>query len=262
MRTVVITGSSRGIGCGLANAFLDLGCGVTVSGKTINSTRQAVASLSERHPADRIFAHPCDVTQPDQAESLWDRALAHFGKVDIWINNAGIANPSMKLWELTPEEIKSVVDTNVLGTLYGSRVAIRGMLRQGFGSIYQMEGLGSDGRRLEGLSIYGATKYTINYITQALIEESRNTPLLVGSIRPGMVLTDMIEGQYQKDPEKFAQAERFFRLIGDRVETVTPWLAEKILANTKTGVQISWLTRWKFMGRMISAFILRGRIPR
>lgn len=253
VKTIVITGSTRGIGYGLADSFLSLGCSAAISGRSQASVEQAVAKLSSKHQAGRIFGHPCDVTQFEQVQALWDAAKAHFGQVDIWINNAGIAHPQLDFWEYSPEQIKAVVETNVVGAMNGAKVALQGMLEQGYGGLYNIEGLGSDGRRVTGLTLYGSTKYSLRYLTDALVEETRGTPVLVGALRPGMVVTDLLTEQYKERPEDWERAKRIFNILADRVETVTPWLAQKVLANNKTGVRITWLTRPKIIGRFLTA---------
>ena len=116
-----------------------------------------------------------------------------------------------------------------------------------------MEGLGSDGRRVEGLTLYGSTKYGLCYFTDALVEETRTTPVLVGALSPGMVITDLIMGQYEDRPEDWEAAKRIFNVLADRVEDVAPWMAQRVLDNDRTGVRIKWLTRGKIMGRFIAA---------
>ncbi len=253
MQTVLITGSTRGIGYGLADSFLALGCAVTISGRTQESVDKAMATLSAKHGADRILGHPCDVTQIEQVQALWDQAQAHYGKIDIWINNAGVNSSVVNFWELSADQIKSVVGTNVIGAMYGAQVALSGMLDQGFGSFYNMEGFGSDGRQGHGMALYGCSKAGLRYLTDALIHETKGTPVLVGAIRPGMVVTDFLIGHREDQPEVWEQSKRIFNILADRVETVTPWLAQKILENQKTGVRISWLNRGKIMARFLSA---------
>lgn len=253
MKTVVITGSTRGIGYGLADSFLDLGCAVVVSGRTSGTVEKVVARLSAKHDADRVFGYPCDVTDFEQVQDLWDAAKAHFDKVDIWINNAGLSNPQMDFWELPAERIQAVVSTNLIGAMYGSKVALRGMLEQGFGGLYNMEGLGSGGRNVEGLTLYGSTKCGLRYLDDSLARETRGTPVLVGALRPGMVVTDFLTKQFEDRPEEWERAKRIFNILADRVETVTPWLAQKVLANDKNGVCISWQSPYKIMGRFLAA---------
>jgi len=252
MKTIVITGSTRGIGYGLADSFLALGCAVTVSGRTQEGVDGAVATLSAKHEAGRVMGHPCDVTHYAQVQTLWDAAHAHWGRVDVWINNAGCTHLQAEFWELEPEQIKAVVDANLLGAMYGSKVALRGMLEQGSGSLYSMEGLGSTGRKMDGLAVYGTTKCGLRYLNESLAHEVRETPVLVGALRPGMVVTDLLTGKKDR-PEDWERAKRIFNILADRVETVTPWLAQKVLANDKNGVCISWTSRRKIMWRFLTA---------
>jgi NAD(P)-dependent dehydrogenase (short-subunit alcohol dehydrogenase family) len=253
MKTIVITGSTRGIGFGLADSFLALDCAVTVSGRTPTAVQDAVASLAEKYSAERVLGHPCDVTSFEQVQTLWDAAKGHWGQVDIWINNAGIAHPQMAFWEHHQEQVQAVVETNVIGAMYGAEVAIRGKQEQGFGAFYNMEGLGSDGRRVEGLTLYGTTKRGLRYLTDALAQEVEGTQIKVGALSPGMVVTDLLTNQYEGRPEDWERAKRIFNILADRVETVTPWLAQKVLTNEKNGARIKWLTRRKTMGRFLAA---------
>jgi NAD(P)-dependent dehydrogenase (short-subunit alcohol dehydrogenase family) len=80
-KTIVITGSSRGIGYGPAEAFLQLGCAVTVSGRSWETTAAAVDQLAAQHDPSRIFGLACDVTVPAQVASLWQESTAHFGRI-------------------------------------------------------------------------------------------------------------------------------------------------------------------------------------
>lgn len=253
MKTIVVTGSTRGIGYGLADAFLARGCSVTISGRHQASVDEAASKLAATHGTERVFGHPCDVTDLQQVQGLWDASRARWGPIDIWINNAGIAHAQTDLWAQAAEEMAAVVETNIIGTLYGARVALTGMLEQGSGSLYNMEGLGSDGRRVEGLTVYGTTKYGLRYLTEALVEETKGTPVIVGALRPGMVLTDLLTKQYEDRPEDWERAKRIFNILADRVETVTPWLADRVLANTRHGARFRWLSRGKVMGRFLMA---------
>jgi NAD(P)-dependent dehydrogenase (short-subunit alcohol dehydrogenase family) len=254
MKTIVITGSTRGIGFGLADSFLALGCNVCVSGRAVESVDRAVNDLTARHGKERVFGAACDVTHYDRIQALWDTVQAHFGNIDIWINNAGLAHALMNYWELPPDLIKTVVDTNILGSMYGSQVALKGMIAQGSGAIYNLEGLGSGGgRKVKGLPIYGTTKAALRYLDEALVLETEGTPVIVGAIAPGMVVTDMITGQYAGKPEEFEKVKRIFNIISDRVETVTPWIAKKVLENQKTGALIAWSNPIRLFGRFMSA---------
>jgi NAD(P)-dependent dehydrogenase (short-subunit alcohol dehydrogenase family) len=253
VKTVVITGSTRGIGYNLAGSFLDLGCAVTVSSRTVEAVEKAVAQLSARFDSARVFGHPCNVADFAQVQRLWDAAIAHWGRIDIWINNAGQSNPMVKFRENPPERIQAVVETNLLGTMYGCKVAVQGMAKQGFGAIYNLEGFGSDGRKMDGLTLYGVTKAAIRYLDEALVQEVAGTPVLVGAFRPGMVITDLVTGQYDLDSEEWQRAKKIFNIIADRPETVAPWLAKRAAENDKNGARFAWSSSFKLALRFLMA---------
>lgn len=260
MRFIVITGSTRGIGFGLAEAFLAKEQAVVISGRSQQAVEQAVEKLGARYGLSRVFGVPCNVTIYGEVQHLWEAALAQFGRVDIWINNAGITNPRVPLWQQAPEDISAVVNTNLIGAIYGSRVAVTGMLSQGGGFLYNMEGLGSDGRMIPGMGLYGSTKHGLVYVTQVLVAETRSTPVRVGSLSPGMVVTDMLRVERGGDGAESERTLRVLNILSDRVETVTPWLAERILANERHGARIRWLTPSKVALRFLSAPFSRRQV--
>jgi NAD(P)-dependent dehydrogenase (short-subunit alcohol dehydrogenase family) len=254
MKNIVITGSTRGIGFGLADAFLAMGCCVVVSGRSQEGVDKAVKDLASRHPEAQVIGVPCDVTVFEQIQNLWDNVKARLGRVDIWINNAGVSQPIKDFWEHTPAEIQNVLETNLTGAMLGSVVAMRGMLEQGSGAIYNLEGYGSNGGRMvKGLGLYGTTKAGLRFFDDALMQDVATTPVIVGAIRPGMVITEMITDQYKGRPEDWKRASRIFNVIADRVETVTPWIAQKVLENQKNGVRIAWSSNTKIFWRFLTA---------
>jgi len=253
MKVVVITGSTRGIGFGLAESFLARDCAVVVSGRTNESVENAVQRLRLQDEKYQVLGVVCDVRDCDQVQNLWDRARDRYGKVDIWINNAGLSGPQKLLWEQSSETVQTVIDTNLLGVFNGAQVAMTGMLEQGFGAIYNMEGMGSDGRKIIGLSLYGTTKSALKYFTDALVKEAKSVdaPIIIGALQPGMVVTDLILEPYRGRPEEWQRVKRIFSIIADRVETVTPWLADKMLKNHKSGVRFNWSSSLKIFSRFV-----------
>ena len=251
MKTVVITGSTRGIGLALARSFLERSCAVLISGRQERDVQAVVQQLVQASGAPRVHGQACDVTSPEQLQGLWDAAAARFGRVDIWINNAGIAHGQAPLWEHDPALFGRIAATNLAGAMAGSAVALRGMLAQGEGALYNMEGLGSDGRMVQGMTPYGATKRGLRYLDRALAKEVAGTPVIVGAILPGMVVTDLLLAGLDGPEEQVAKARRVFTILADRAEDVTPWIVDKVLANRRNGARISWLTTarasWRFM---------------
>jgi NAD(P)-dependent dehydrogenase (short-subunit alcohol dehydrogenase family) len=253
MKSIVITGSTRGIGFALADSFLERGCSVTVSGRKIEGVLSASESLGKKHELEHILGIACDVRDPDQVRALWDEASTTFGKVDIWINNAGMSGPQTEVAEYTSTQVREVVDTNLVGLIMASQVAVKGMLEQGNGSIYNMEGMGSDGRMHDGLILYGVTKYGLSYFTRGLVKETEGTSIIVGSIRPGMIVTDMIKDQYVDRPKEWERAKKIFNIIANPVEEVAPWIVDRVLENEKSGESISYMSRGKFFLRFLTS---------
>ena len=253
----VITGSTKGIGYGLAEEFLKRGCSVVVSGRRQDVLDQAVAKLSATYNG-KVAGCLCDVSKLEDHERLFAFAKEKFGRVDVWINNAGVAHQQRNLWELSNEVVENVVKSNVLGSLYGTRTAYNGMLAQGGGWIYNFEGFGSNGRVREGITLYGMTKSAIAFMGKSFAAELKDSPVKTGLIQPGMVITDMVTGQYS-DPQEFTKVKPIFNIIASRLEDVVPVLAEKILSNETNGARIDFLPRWKLMLRFMTApFVKRN----
>ncbi len=253
MAVAVITGSTRGIGLGLAREFLKRGHNVVVSGRSVAATDKAVRSLSEDATGTNgVIGQPCDVSDVGQVQKLWDTAVGAFGRVDYWINNAGIIHKYVNVADLPPDVLSSVVQTNLTGIINGTQVAVKGMKDQdGSSWIYNMEGFGSDGMTRPGLTIYGATKRAITYFTASAIKELKNTNVKVGYIQPGIVLTDLGMGDTKDLPKEERREKKFLMLLGDTVEDVTAYVVDQVLANDKHGKRISWLTVPKILWRLI-----------
>ena len=251
MRTAVVTGSSRGIGLGLARELLARGCNVVVTGRSQEAVDKAVAELGQ---PERALGVATDVTDPGSVQALWDAAVARFGRVDIWVNNAGTTTNPLPLWEVGADEVRQTVETNLLGTLYGSQVAARGMLAQGGGQVFNVEGMGSKGEVQVGLLPYACTKAAVGYLDKALLKELKGSPVQVCSIRPGINVTEhLLHGSEHLSPERWEKTKKVFNILGDKPETTTPWLAERILATRRTGTRIQWLTTPKIAWRFTTA---------
>lgn len=253
-RVVVVTGGTRGIGRGLAAAFLDRGARVVVCGRSQASVDAGLAGLREglADPSG-VSGIATDVSDRSQVQALWDHAVATYGRVDVWINNAGLSAPRGPLDDQDPALVGAVVDTNLIGTFNGCAVAQAGMAAQGGGWIWNMEGFGSRGEHQPGMATYGASKRAVNYLTEALAREAKGTPIKVGFLSPGIVATDLLVGDYDGRPEEFEKVKRVFNILGDRVETVTPWLADRVLSASRNGVRVAWLTKPKAAGRFLTA---------
>jgi NAD(P)-dependent dehydrogenase (short-subunit alcohol dehydrogenase family) len=261
MSCAVITGSTRGIGFGLAENFLRRGWQVVINGRSSASVDAALENLTAGGAAAGALAGlPGNVTSRDDMEALFALGTERFGAVNIWVNNAGVGQPYLPVWELPEETVRQVIDIDFYGLTIASSVAIRGMIRQGHGHIYNMEGFGSNGRIGRGnISVYGAAKRALRFLSRAMAAELKRTPVKLSRISPGMVATEFISGQYADDPAGFEAAKKIFNILADRVETVTPWLVDKMIQNRKHDALFEWLTTGKVLFRFMTAGFRKNR---
>jgi NAD(P)-dependent dehydrogenase (short-subunit alcohol dehydrogenase family) len=258
---IVITGSTRGLGFKLAQELLSLGCAVVVSGRTHEATQAAVVSLKGDYPGTAVHGFPCDTGVYPQVEALWESARQALGGVDHWINNAGIGQPTVPIWEVSPNDMDAIIRTDLLGVLHGARVAMRGMRKQGSGTIWFMEGHGSDGRIMKGLSVYGAAKRGLRYVARALAEEARGSGIRVGTLSPGIMITDFTMNEARRgDPAAWERTKKVYNILADKPETVAAFLAPRILAARKSGAHIAWLGNGKIMARFLTAGIMKRKV--
>jgi NAD(P)-dependent dehydrogenase (short-subunit alcohol dehydrogenase family) len=231
MTHIVITGGTRGIGAGLVEEFVKQGCRVTYSGTTDRSVRSSYEEFSELIDPSMFKGVVCDVRKPSEIETLWDFATQIFGDVDIWINNAGVSNAENKVGDIEADEISKVIDTNIKGLITACQLSYQRMLKQGKGAIYNMGGLGSDGRIIHGLAPYGMSKRAVQYFTSAFAKEINEGPVSVSLLLPGMVITDMLLDPIRKDPDGSRKARCILIILAEEFQTVAAFLVEDFLIN-------------------------------
>ena len=253
MKNVVITGGTRGIGRGLAAEFLRRQCNVAITGRSQSAVDAAVTDLADISGSERVMGFVAELSDFASLQAVWDGAKQGFGRVDVWINNAGMSLPNKPLHEQAAADLKSIADTNLTGMLYANKIAIAGMREQGAGQVWNMEGFGSDGRTQIGLASYGATKRAVNYLNKALKKEVEGSGVQVCALSPGIVVTDLLIGDYDRGSKEWERAKKIFNILGDKVETVTPFLVDGILNCDRNGARVAWLTTGKALKRFMTA---------
>ena len=258
MKTVVITGSTRGLGFEMARQFCMNGANVVINGLNEKRLKESVAKLREISSECEVEGFAGNVASAADIRGLLDHAAAKFGSIDIWINNAGVNQPMKAIWELTEEEIDSLIDIDLRGAVMGSRIAMLQMEKQTNGGyIYNVEGYGSNDAMMLGLNMYGTSKRAVTHFTRAFAEElaERSSKVKAGRLSPGIMYTDFtvqsLGGKEQIDlPEK---TKNFYNIMGDHPDVVAEFLVRKMLVNTKNNVHIEWLTGGKVFRRLITA---------
>ena len=255
MKTVVITGSARGLGFEMAKLFKKNNINVVISDLNEEKLRNAKEELDKIESSSKVSYCVCNVAKSSDIMNLIEFTKKEFETIDIWINNAGVNQPEKAIWELTEDEINLVIDVDLKGAIMGSKLIMQEMEKNHKGSIYNIEGYGSNDAKMLGLSIYGTSKRAITYFTEALAKESeeRNTGVIVGKLSPGIMITDFIVNALG-DKEKINLSEKtkkVYNILGDYPNVVAKFLVEEMLKNTKNGAKIEWLTNrkatWRFM---------------
>ena len=252
MSSVVITGSTKGVGLAMAREFRRGGHDVALCGRSQDAVDEAIADVSQVSSSATVTGFATDVTDPGQLQRLWDQASAQLGRIDIWVNNAGVAHTTAPILDTPEKDVRAMVTTNMFGTIFGSQVATRGFLTQGGGRLFNVLGGGSDGRIRPGMGIYSATKRGLDLFTRALVKETKDSGVLVGQIRPGVLISDGWLREAARAPEQVSSQRKMLNIIADHVDDVAPYLVEQMLATTKTGTEISWLTTGRLMKRFMT----------
>jgi short-subunit dehydrogenase len=257
MGTVVITGSTKGIGRGLAEEFIKRGHNAVISSRNLADVEKVSQALASIGPG-KCTGIACDITDKGQLEALWAHAVNEFGQVDFWINNAGMASSRHAVHELPEDITRTLITGNMLGTTFGSQVAMTGFREQGHGALYNVLGGSFDGKRLvPNMGVYSSTKAGIHLLTRYLVEENKDPKIIIGMISPGMLITEnWFEEQKKLGDTEWQKIKPLLNVLCDYVETVTPWLTDQIIANTESGKRIAWMSTGKMMKRFFGAKVL------
>ena len=257
MRTVVITGSARGLGLEMAKVFRENNLNVIISDLDEEKLKLAKEELMKIESNGKIKYFVCDVTKSKDVSKLIKSTKKLFGDIDVWINNAGVNQPWKAIWELTEEEIDLILDVDLKGTMICSKLIMEEMIKQDTGAIYNIEGYGSNDAHMLGLSVYGTSKRAITYFTEALAKEvtERKLNICVGKISPGIMITNFI-GTSMGDGEKIdlpEKTKKVYNILGDYPDVIAKFIVGKILTNTKNNVKFNWLTNGKAAFRFMTA---------
>jgi NAD(P)-dependent dehydrogenase (short-subunit alcohol dehydrogenase family) len=188
-RIALVTGSSRGIGRGIAIEFAREGADVAVNYRrdeaAARETVRAIENLGRR-----AIAIQADVAEWPQVQAMVDRALAHFGRIDIVVANSGVASRVQAVWDLDVEHWHKVINVNLHGVFYTCKATAKHLVDRQQGTIILISSVGADMCAPMGAPYY-ASKAAVNALTKSLAKECAPAKVRVNCIAPGVVATDM-----------------------------------------------------------------------
>ncbi len=198
-KVCLITGAARGLGEAIARRFLEAGCRLALWDLNGEAARKLAGNLDPS--SRRVLAQRVDVTAEAEVQAAVDKAIEHFGRIDVLVNCAGIIK-HLPIDKMSLEDFESVLRVNLTGTFLCCRAVVPLMKEQGGGKIVNIASLGGrTGRPGVGVN-YAASKAGVVGLTQTLARETGPAGIYVNAIAPGPILTELTR---QVGPEVFAK---------------------------------------------------------
>jgi 3-oxoacyl-[acyl-carrier protein] reductase len=210
-KTALITGAGRGIGRATAIAFAKEGINLGLVGRTSANLENVVKELEEYDV--QVTMATADVSDNESVIASVDHIKSELGAIDILINNAGIGKFA-KFLEQSPEDFKSMIDVNLMGTYYVTRAVLPGMIEQGSGDIINISSTAGE-RGGAVTSAYSASKFGLLGLSESLMQEVRKHNIRVTALTPSTVATDLAFSENLTDgnPENVMQPEDLAELM-------------------------------------------------
>ena len=203
-KVAIVTGAARGIGRATAERLIEEGAKILIC--DIDEA-QLMRTAAELGGEDRVLAQLVDVVNKGHVEQLVEKAVQHFGRLDIMVNNAGIA-PVVDFLDVTEEMLSRVLDVNLKGAFYGTQAAGRQMIKQGGGGvIINMSSINS-GLANPNVAPYAISKGGMNQITSTAAVAFAPHGIRVVGVGPGTIMTDMVAGAFMNSAGNHAILSR------------------------------------------------------
>ncbi|RMH00657.1 MAG: SDR family NAD(P)-dependent oxidoreductase [Chloroflexi bacterium] len=183
---VVVTGASAGIGRATAEWLAERGANVVLTARR-EARLQDLAQEYRQWPGERLVI-PGDIRDETFARDLIHQTVDYFGRIDVLVNNAGLGHQS-PIAEIPAADVRTILETNVLGLLYATQTAVSYMKKQNSGQIINVSSIVGQ-QPLPNRGIYCASKTAVNFITRSLRMELTNTPITVTLVYPGLTATE------------------------------------------------------------------------
>ena len=186
-KVAIVTGGTKGIGRGIAEALAREGANVCISARTANEVAEATEALN-RLGGGKAVGFVCDVREHTEVKSLFERTTAGLGGIDILVNNAGVGMFA-PVEEMSPADFRAILETNLCGVFYCCHEVIPLMKQRGGGYIINISSLAGANPHPR-MAAYNASKFGLNGFSEALMQEVRHDGIKVSYIMPGSVNTE------------------------------------------------------------------------
>ena len=254
MKVVVITGGARGFGLAMAREFRRNNYNVVLLDVSKDLLYDAEMALGSIRSKGEVISLVCDITNEKEVNDVIDTINNKFNRIDIWINNAGVNQSDNYVWDLEASEIEKLIKIDLIGTMICSSKVSKYMINQGYGSIYNVEGHGSNDAKIDKLTVYGTAKRGVTYFTESLAKELKDYNINVGKITPGIMITNFIYHSLGDGKELTIddKTKRIYNILGDYPETIAKCMVEKIIKNKKKNPKFVWLSNFRAFRRFMS----------
>lgn len=201
-QVAIITGASQGIGEAIAHRLATLGIHLVLCARNTEKLAHLAERLQQDAPHIKTLTLPCDVRDHHQVQTVVKETRKTFGRVDILINNAGVAPHTGLLQEMSVEDIDRTIDTNLKGAIYFMKAVIPVMVEQHGGTIINMNSIAGK-TAYPFWATYDASKFGLHAVTEAVAEEQRSNNIKVIGIYPGAVDTPIWDGiHWDQEPKR------------------------------------------------------------
>ncbi len=217
----VITGASRGLGAGMAEAWARGGMALGLCARTVPDPPAG--------PDNRVVVASVDVADAAAVDRFARVVVERFGRIDLWVNNAGVLDPIGPLAELDAGAVRRHMDVNVLGVAHGSAAFARHVRSRPGGGVLVNVSSGAATRPSVGWAPYCASKAAVEMLTEVVAIEERAHGLSAYALSPGVVDTDMQEQIRSTPEERFPSVERYRRLAESGAFNSPEWVGSFIL---------------------------------
>lgn len=189
-KVAVITGGTKGIGLGIAREFVKEGAKVVIGGRSRQTGEEGVKALLEL--GGEAMYVPCDVSDLDSLQHIIERTVERFGRIDIYVSNAGINDPEKTPYlDITPEQYDRIMDVNLRGMFFGDQYAAREMVRQGDGGVIINMSSVNAYLALNMQMVYTTSKGGVQQLTKVQAVELAPYGIKVNAMAPGPIATDL-----------------------------------------------------------------------